>query len=113
MQEIAERFPEKRVCGVDYSERAINLAKGFNPELEFLQIDIVKETIDSKYDLLTLIEVFEHIPPEEADNFVKSLHGMMNDNGILLLTVPHKNKRVSAKHYQHFDSALLRHYFDR
>lgn len=112
VKEISERYPDKRVCGIDYSERAINLAKGFNPSLLFIKADIINDNIKDKFDILTLIEVFEHIPLDQAEQFVIALKDLLNDNGKLLLTVPHSNKRVSKKHYQHFTSQSLKAYFE-
>ncbi len=112
VKEMASEFPGRRVCGIDYSQRAVDLARGFNPGLSFIRTDIVRDAPLEKFDAITLIEVFEHIPIEEADGFVKALHGLLNARGTLLLTVPHSNKKVSAKHYQHFDSGSLRNYFE-
>ncbi len=108
VQEMAGHFPDKEVEGIDYSERVINMARGLNPSLNFSRVDIVNDNLDKKYDVLTLIEVFEHIPTDKTDPFISALHGMLNEEGTLLLTVPHKNKPLSAKHYQHYNSAGLR-----
>ena len=57
---------------------------------------------------MTLIEVLEHIPPPQVERFVYGLSTYISDGGTLLLTVPHANKPVQSKHYQHFSTALLR-----
>jgi len=102
VKEISETFPGKVIFGLDYSEKAINIAKGLNPFLNFIQANIINDNIEKKFDVLTLIEVFEHIPLNETKQFVSSLHKLLNKNGILLVTVPHINKALSKKHYQHF-----------
>ena len=111
VKELSEQYPDKKVSGIDYSQRAIYLAKGLNPSLNFIKADIIQDDLNKKFDVLTLIEVFEHIPPEICDDFVYALHNLLNDKGILLITVPHKNKLVSKKHYQHFSSGSLKEYF--
>ncbi len=111
VKEFSEKYTDKKVLGIDYSQRAINLAKGLNPSLNFIKADIINDDIKEKFDILTLIEVFEHIPPAICDDFVSALSNLLNDNGILLLTVPHQNKPVSKKHYQHFSSDNLKKYF--
>lgn len=112
VKELAQHFPDRKVSGIDYSERAINLARGLNPSLDFIRTDIVNDTVKQKYDVLSLIEVFEHIPLDETERFVKALYGLLNKNGILLLTVPHSNQTVTSKHYQHFTSHSLRSCFE-
>ncbi|WP_419168981.1 class I SAM-dependent methyltransferase [Halobacteriovorax sp.] len=110
VREIAKRFPNKSIKGVDYSQHAINLAKSFNPRLHFECLDITKST-NEKYDIITLIEVFEHIPIDICTTFVKGLASLLNKNGSLLLTVPHTNKPVSEKHFQHFTKEKIMTYF--
>lgn len=112
VREIAMRYPDKEVVGIDYSQKAIALAKALNPNLDFFNINILKSEINSKYDLITLIEVFEHIPLELVNDFVLTLKGLLKKDGILLLTVPHKNKSLQKKHFQHFSPLSLKKYFE-
>ena len=109
--EIAGEFPQRDIVGIDYSGLAIALAKALNPSLNFLCADISTGMSGKKFDCITLIEVFEHIPPEAAESFVAALHGILDEGGFILLTVPHENIPVTAKHFQHFSSEKLRDYF--
>lgn len=111
-RELALMLPEARVTGVDYSERAIQLARALNPKLDFRCLDITREPLGETFDVLTLIEVFEHIPPDIAAQFVASLRPLLRDDGHLLVTVPHENIPVTAKHFQHFSAEKLLGYFD-
>ncbi len=111
VKELAEHINGKEIWGIDYSQRAIKLAQAMNPDLIFKKCDIVKETLDKKFDIITLIETFEHIPLDEIENFVRSLWEMLNENGTLLLTVPHKNLPLEKKHFQHFNPSGLEEYF--
>jgi len=113
VRELAIMLPEARIAGVDYSERAIQLARALNPALDFRCMDITREPVGETFDVLTLIEVFEHIPPDIADAFVAALRPLVRDDGCLLVTVPHENVPVSAKHFQHFSAEKLQKYFER
>ena len=102
------------LLGIDYSERAINLASAMNPDranLQFCALDINSSRDHLKYDAVLLIEVFEHIPLDMAANFIRSVHSYLKPGGKLLLTVPHVNKPVEYKHYQHFSTTSLAPYF--
>ena len=102
-------FPEKYVKGIDSSKRAIYLARAMNPQLSFECVDVYERSqLIETYDIVTLIEVLEHIPIDETQTFVECCARYLNPKGTLLLTVPHKNTPVSTKHYQHFDSESLR-----
>jgi 2-polyprenyl-3-methyl-5-hydroxy-6-metoxy-1,4-benzoquinol methylase len=110
-RELALHFPEHKVTGIDYSDRAIMLAQAMNadlPGLHFEKRDIIADIHPAKHDAMILMEVLEHIPPSDTPAFVAALHRQLVPGGHLLLTVPHINKPVEYKHYRHFDSASLR-----
>jgi 2-polyprenyl-3-methyl-5-hydroxy-6-metoxy-1,4-benzoquinol methylase len=84
------------------------MAKAINPSIRYICGNIVNDQLlKDKYDIITLIEVLEHISPNEIDNFIKSLSYYLNKNGYLIITVPSKKIRVSRKHYQHFNLESL------
>lgn len=112
-KELAISFPSKNVVGVDYSSKAISLAKALNPNVTFLNLDIVNDNIDTKYDAITLVEVFEHIPLELCHDFVEALKRLLHDDGVIYLTVPHINKVLSYKHFQHFSFESIKSYFEK
>ena len=113
-REIAARFDVPRCIGIDYSQRAICLAKAMNhdiPEqrLSFVAADITAPDVNlGAFDVAILMEVFEHIPPCAAPDFLRGVRKLMRPGGRLLLTVPHTNKPVEYKHFQHFDAASIR-----
>ncbi|CAA6819103.1 MAG: Unknown protein [uncultured Sulfurovum sp.] len=112
-RELNIEFSELKIMGVDYSSKAIALAKAMNPNMQFLNADITTKEFDLKCDALTLIEVFEHIPLDFCNDFVEALSQMLNRNGVIFLTVPSTNMEVSYKHSQHFTLALLEEYFGK
>jgi SAM-dependent methyltransferase len=102
VRELTLRYPDRKVIGIDYSARAIGLARAMASDCAFLQRDIVKEPMEETWDLVTLIEVFEHIPPEFSGEFIRSLWRMIRPGGRLLMTVPHVNAPLPPKHFRHF-----------
>jgi len=112
LYEASRVFPGKKLVGVDFSERAINYAQIINQNSEFIHGSVYDNTlIRDKFELITLIETLEHIPPDNVILFIKSMHNLLKDDGLLLVTVPTKNISVTPKHYQHFDVELLEKYF--
>jgi SAM-dependent methyltransferase len=101
-RELSKRYPDVRVVGVDYSERSIHMARAMNPALDFLCRDITREEITETFEVSTAIEVLEHIPTEQLDLFVKAVAHQLEENGRFIVTVPHKNKPLQRKHFQHF-----------
>lgn len=105
--EIARTFGDIEALGIDYSRRAIAVAKAMNPPGNYRCMDITGETLGQTFDLLTSIEVLEHVPPASVPEFVAGMRKLARADSRLLLTVPHVNQRLARKHYQHFDAATL------
>ena len=94
-----------RKVGVDLSERAIGFANAFHPDVEFLFKDASE--IEEKFDVVTAIEVMEHIPDEEVSEFFNKLSAKTNRLGRILISVPTTVKPVTIKHYRHYDLELF------
>jgi len=108
MREVSRRFPGKRLLGVDFSARAVEYARLLNPGLRFVREDIADGAAPpERFDVVTLIETLEHVPPAELGEFVGGLRRRVNEGGLLVVSVPSKNIKMSAKHYQHFDLGSL------
>lgn len=107
VREISKRVKEETVIGVDISQRAINLARALNPELEFYRRDIRKDELPDDYDIVTLIEVIEHVPVDDVRPFLSSVADLQRDGGRLYITVPHSNRVTQKKHFQHFNSKSI------
>ena len=107
LREFCRQHPGKETLGVDYSDRAIRLASAMNPKIPYECRDIRSDPMDRSFDVATLIEVLEHIPPSDVSEFLESVSEMLCPGGHLVLTVPHTNKPVQPKHFRHYDKSLL------
>lgn len=112
VKDLVQAFPNKKILGIDYSSRAISLAKALNQKLDFLCIDIHKQNLNQKFDSATLIEVLEHISKNQIQGFIKAVSVLLSTKGLLFITVPHKNMPLQIKHVQHFNLEILRKYLE-
>ncbi|HVF44250.1 MAG TPA: class I SAM-dependent methyltransferase [Pyrinomonadaceae bacterium] len=109
LREASRRFPGRRLLGVDFSARAVEYARLLNPGLRFAREDIADGAAPAEsFDVVTLIETLEHVPPGVLREFVAGLRRRVNEGGLLVVSVPSKNIKMSAKHYQHFDLGSLK-----
>jgi len=63
--------------------------------------------VQGKYEVLSLIEVLEHIHRDQVSEFVRSLRSRIEDQGAMLISVPTINIPRNRKHYQHFSMETL------
>ena len=100
---LSARFAERRIVGLDYSERAIALARAMAPAASFVSGDVTRpDLFPDKFDLLTCIDTLEHIEPGFLPEFVRGMRQHVRAGGGLIATVPSTNLKLNPKHYQHF-----------
>lgn len=57
-------------------------------------VSLIKDNFPSeklkgkKYDYITALAVFEHIPDEHQQEFLESCHSLLSENGEMIITVP-------------------------
>lgn len=91
--------------GCDLSERAISFAKAFNPEIDYRCVNA--HSLTDKFDVVTAVEVLEHIPDDHISKFVSGLYNCTNPGGKIIICVPSTKMKLQKKHYRHYDESLL------
>jgi len=77
--------------GFDYSAEAIASAKKKYPQIEFLQGDSSQLPFPCDFfDVVTFIEVLEHLPPKEEFPTIKEIYRVLKPGGIMILSTPHR-----------------------
>jgi SAM-dependent methyltransferase len=95
-----------RRVGADLSPRAIAYARAFSPAAEWHVGPI--DALAERFDVVTAIEVLEHIPDAMIPSFVQALADRVAPGGHAIVTVPSVLLPLNAKHHRHYDEALLR-----
>ena len=100
------RFEGCKYTGVDLSKKAITIASVLNEDVEFINNDI--RTIERKFDVISLVEVIEHLPDDEIEGFLYSVVSLLNNYGKVIVSVPTTNLPLNKKHFRHYDIDLLK-----
>ncbi len=61
LRELLSRYGHLEACGIDLSRQGIELARKVLPEADLFVHDIVAGPLDRQFDLVTMIDVAEHI----------------------------------------------------
>jgi trans-aconitate methyltransferase len=88
--EYARRFPHVRVDGIDISPRNIDTARRLfaHERCTFDVADAVAAGSRGRYDLIAMLDVYEHIPRNQWPQFNAALATCLADNATLVLTTP-------------------------
>lgn len=97
--------PDRRLVGVDLSPRAIAFARAFGTGAFFEVADAAE--IDERFDVVTAIEVLEHVPDADESAFCRSLRDLVAPGGSLIVSVPSIVLPVHPKHHRHYTADRL------
>ena len=105
LAEFIEQNTDCKYEGVDVSTQSTAFARAFlEPEaVRTGDVNDIKET----YEVVTLMEVLEHIPDQEVEDFLGSVCARLEKGGTLVVSVPTKVRPVRPKHFRHYDKQLL------
>lgn len=94
--------------GIDLSAKAIEFSKIMckNKDYTFTQQNLFD--LNENYQLITAIEVLEHIDLDILDKFVEAIYNRLSAEGTFICTVPSNNfPQVHPGHVQHFSITSL------
>lgn len=92
--------------GVDLESKSIAFARCFATDATFINGSITE--IKDKFELVSLIEVLEHISDEDLPGFLADVYEKIEIDGHLLITVPTTVVPLNKKHYRHYDEEILK-----
>lgn len=93
------------VVGIDISESGLQFARCLVPQVKFCLMDSSQMAFpDSSFDVISCLDVLEHLSEQKLKETLNEIHRVLKDNGALIISVPSKNKPLESKHYRHFNS---------
>jgi SAM-dependent methyltransferase len=94
----------KRV-GIDLSAKAIQFAKAFHNDVTFLVND--GKNLGEQFDVVTAIEVLEHIPDEKVGEFFHTCAKNTMKGGRVIIVIPTLATPLQSKHYRHYNKNVF------
>ena len=81
------------VTGIDFVKDNINIArihaKKSNLNIDYKTLDFENEKISSKFDIIVIFEVLEHL--SDWKSFIKKIQSNLKSNGVLIISTINKN----------------------
>jgi 2-polyprenyl-3-methyl-5-hydroxy-6-metoxy-1,4-benzoquinol methylase len=102
-----------QVSGLDFLEISAQYARIMVPAGDFRSGDLRRDLVadygfaPGSFDAVVLIEVYEHIPPEDCPAVLANVMNLLKPGGTFLVSVPTKLVPMSNLHYRHFDPGEL------
>jgi 2-polyprenyl-3-methyl-5-hydroxy-6-metoxy-1,4-benzoquinol methylase len=87
--EFLKNIAEDNMFSITGSEiylKGLVYAKKNQPDINFIQYSILDDVIDAKFDVVIAFDVLEHL--EDDDLAIKNINKLLNNCGLLILTVP-------------------------
>ncbi|HUK34926.1 MAG TPA: class I SAM-dependent methyltransferase [Vicinamibacterales bacterium] len=87
---LADRFPHAEIVGVDFSQGNLAIAERVfsRPNVKFLLMTVDDEFTFGAFDLIILMDVFEHVRISEREALARNLRASLSPGGRVILTVP-------------------------
>jgi SAM-dependent methyltransferase len=86
---LSEKYPEARLVCYEPAPSLLDEARqrlADDPRVEFRQE--VDSLADGSFDLLSCLEVFEHLPPEETSAALSAIGRLLQPGGVVVIGVP-------------------------
>ena len=74
------------ITGSEIYLKGLVYAKKNLPDVNFVQFDVTQGTIGEQFDIITALDVIEHI--EDDVTAISNMHQMLSKKGVLIISVP-------------------------
>lgn len=87
---MTRRWPEAEVVGLDISPKSLEIARKLfgSSRLSFVEGPLVKGRVAGKFDLIMLMDVYEHVVVGDRPGLHEALRELRNGGGRIVLSFP-------------------------
>lgn len=87
---MSKSWPKAHIEGIDISPKSIKYANKLfaNESITYKEGVLTKDSYNIKFDLIVLIDVYEHIMKEQREELHHALKAIINNDGKIILSFP-------------------------
>lgn len=99
---MARRWPDADITGLDISPRSVEIARTLfdASNLNFIEGELSAKLLPTEYDLIVLVDVYEHIPDDERHSLNQALGKLLAHQGRIMLSFPTPKKQAWLRKQQ-------------
>lgn len=96
---MTRRWPESEVVGLDVSPKSLEIARKLfgSSRLSFVEGPLIKGKVIGKFDLIVLMDVYEHIAVADRSALHEALRELRSDGGRIVLAFPTPSKQANLR----------------
>ncbi len=107
-EKLATQLQQGKILACDLGENNINYARKTvdSDKIEFFNVDVVenfeaiREKLAFSVDLVTMVDVIEHLPPDSYDELFNNLSQVTSERAKLILTYPSQEFQAYLRQHQ-------------
>ena len=85
--EVFRSYGNKNYLGIDITDQLFFKLKNEFPSYRFNKLDITKDTIDERFDVIIMIDVSQHIVDDMLfSSAMKTIYSCLSENGTFIVT---------------------------
>jgi SAM-dependent methyltransferase len=108
LQDFHDHYPDVELNGAEYASSGVTIARQKNPNSSIYQLNLAKQGLPQKFDLITCVDVLEHINEDQIA--MNHLHEMTSH--YLLVVVPtgplFEQERLGVGHVHGYSQAEVK-----
>lgn len=87
---MSQRWRDAEITGLDISRKSIETARRLfkSPRLKFIHGKVAKGMVTGMFELILLMDVYEHIEPDDRQGLHELLQAALSPDGRIILTFP-------------------------
>lgn len=89
---LSKQIPNGKIVGVDISPESVEFARkkyASNKNTSFMVSDMTNFNYEGKFDIVLFPDVLEHIPVEGHQNIFKTISGLVHNQSMVAINLPH------------------------
>jgi trans-aconitate 2-methyltransferase len=107
-EQLALKLAKGKILACDLGENNINYARKTvnSSKIEFLNVNVVenfeviRNRLSKKVDLVTMVDVIEHLPPDSYDDLFKNISQVSGDRAKFILTYPSPEYQIYLQQHE-------------